>query len=160
MGATADALINQATPDSNGGASHYLYVTPKAGGNNRALLRFQLPDVPVGCAVSSATLELYDDPPTTGRTIEVYRADPAVPWTESGVTWNVQPPTAGTPATSSPPSSPGYQMWTVTDQVRLLYSAGNNGFVVKDRNEGDDDYKQTYLSRAGWSPPRLTVTWG
>ena len=57
--ATADAWINSGSPSDNKGSDSILKVMSKSGGNLRALVRFNLPKMPQGCNVESATLRLY-----------------------------------------------------------------------------------------------------
>jgi hypothetical protein len=158
--AVGDTWINEASPNTNVGTDYHVQVSSQAASNARGLVRFSLPGLPTGCAVSSADFRLYNDSPAAGRTIEVYRVDPTAPlWTETGVTWATRPPAVGTAATSVTGAS-GYQSWTVTSQVGLIYSSGiDNGFLVRDQTEGGTNPRQYYQSRAGGSPPRLVLSW-
>jgi hypothetical protein len=155
-----DTWINEASPNANVGTDYHVQVSSQAAGNARGLVRFTLPALPAGCAVSSAAFSLYNDSPAAGRTIQVFRVDPtAPPWTEAGVTWTTRPPAVGAAATSVVGAS-GYQTWTVTAQVGLIYGSGvDNGFLVRDQTEGGSNPRQYYQSRAGGSPPRLVLTW-
>jgi hypothetical protein len=58
-------------------------------------------------------------------------------------------------------TSAGWQTWTVTDHVREQLRAGNNGFVLQDRNEGAGAVEQIYedLQNATY-PPTLVLVWG
>ena len=161
----ADAWIDQGSPAQNNGADSNLHVRSKAPGgspaNQRALVRFALPALPAGCALTAATLRLYNNSPLPGRTIAVYQADPAAPaWTENGVTWVNQPPTAGT-AVTSVTAAAGWQQWAVTAQVHAHYADPNNGFLIRDQTENHPGGpRQSYLSRESGSDPALVLSWG
>jgi predicted ribosomally synthesized peptide with SipW-like signal peptide len=100
VGATRDAWISQSSPAQNKGTDSALYVTSKSGNaNERSLVYFSLPALPVGCSVTSATLRLYNESPVGGRSIQALRITAA--WTENGVTWTNQPATTGTAAVST-----------------------------------------------------------
>jgi large repetitive protein len=75
------------------------------------------------------------------------------------VTWNNRPGTTGAPATSA--SGSGWRSWTVTSLVQSMYSAANDGFVLKDQTEGVGSFRQNYASREDApNDPQLVVNWG
>jgi hypothetical protein len=76
------------------------------------------------------------------------------------VTWNNQPATTGTAATTS--SGSGYRQWTVTSQVQAMYAAGaNHGFLIRDASESGGGAEQQFHSREkGESMPQLVITFG
>jgi hypothetical protein len=157
--AVADTGINQAAPTQNNGSAANLFVQSASGsGNRRSLVRFDLPTMPTGCTVTAATLSLYNQSPTPARVIEVSAA--ATSWTEDAVTWNTQPATTGTAATSITVVGAGAQSWTVTSLVQAQYSGSNNGFVLRDRTENAAvSSNQIYRSReSGSNPPQLVIT--
>jgi hypothetical protein len=159
--ATADTSVAQARDDSTAWNLTSLYVWAKNNDNVRALVRFSLPSRPTGCVLTAATLQVYNAVPVSGRVIEVWRMDPATPWTEAAVRWATTPPTAGSAVTSTTTSTVGFQSWTVTSLVAAQYANGNNGFLMKDSIEtGVGSTMQTYSSREGTQPPNLTLTWG
>jgi large repetitive protein len=159
--ASVDTSVAQARDDSTAWNLTSIYVWAKNNDNVRALVSFPLPARPTGCVLTGATLQLYNSVPQTGRVIEVWRLDPATPWTEAGVRWATVPATAGTSAVSTTTAVVGWQSWTVTTQVAAQYANGNNGFLLKDNNEaGVGSTMQTYSSREGTQPPKLTLTWG
>jgi hypothetical protein len=164
--ATADSYVNQANPTSvGGGADTYVVVTSQLGSARRVYVRFDtMPDVPSRCTVTSATLQLWADSQVGGRTLEAYRADPTVIWTEGGLHWDNKPAGLGTPVPVVMPNSDQYVVWTVTDHVKAIYalgSGGNNGFMVRDQTETGGGAWQQFNSRDAFSnKPLLTVTWG
>lgn len=157
LNAVADSWIDQGSSSSNKGTDSTLKVMSKSGSNLRALVRFDLPDLAEGCAVSSATLRLNATSSRSGRTLQAIRV--AAPWTENAVTWGNQPATTGTPATTS--SGSGWRTWTVTQQVNAMYTANaEHGFLVRDANE-NNDHEQQFRSREGGSnAPQLVLTIG
>ncbi len=157
--ATADTYVDQTAATTNYSTNTNLLVRSRTtNGNARALLQFTLPTVPANCAVSSATLQVYNATPTTGRTIDVYRA--AAAFTASTVTWNTQPATTGTAVGSTTTATAGTQSWTVTAHVQAMYTT-NNGFVLRDRTESAATAQlQTYRSQNNaTNKPQLVVNW-
>jgi predicted ribosomally synthesized peptide with SipW-like signal peptide len=158
--AGADAWIDQAAPSSNLGADSVLKVTTKGPNlNTRALVQFNLPSLPAGCSVTTATLRMHNKSPVSGRTLAAYANSAA--WTENGVTWANQPGTTGSASTAATPSSAGWMQWDVTSQVQGMYSGSNNGFSVRDQTENGPGVEQQFDSReAGINLPELVVTFG
>jgi hypothetical protein len=153
--AVADAWIDQSSTSTNKGDDSVLKVMSKSGGNLRALVRYNLPAIPSGCVLDTATLRLYAGSSASGRTLQALRVNAS--WTETGVTWSNQPATTGTAVTTT--SGNGYRSWTVTSAVSAMYSSGsNNGFLIRDATESQDAEQQFYAREKGESPPQLVVT--
>jgi hypothetical protein len=157
--ANADSWVDRGSPSSNKGADSILKVMSKGPSHDvRSLLRFNLPSIPAGCAVKTATLRLYSASWKDGRTLQALRLNGS--WSEGGVTWDNQPATTGTAATAT--SGSGYREWDVKAQVAAMYDPGaNHGFLVRDAAEGQDS-EQQFNSREKGSdnPPQLLVTFG
>lgn len=164
--ATADSYVNQADAASVGGGSDtYIVVTSQFGSARRVFVRFDtMPTVPSRCTITGATLRLWADSQIAGRTLEAYRADPTVTWTEAGLNWSNQPAGLGSAVPVVMPNSDQYVVWTVTDHVKSIYAlgtGGNNGFMVRDQTETGGGAWQQFNSRDAFSnKPQLTVTWG
>lgn len=161
--ADADSFIDQANPTaSSGGTATFLVVTPQAGAVRRTLVRFPMPPIPNRCTVTAATVRIFAESQTAGRTLGVYRADPTVtPWTEAALSWNTQPAALNPAVPAVMPNSDQYVQWTVTDLVKDIYALGNNGFVVRDQDETGPGAWQQFASRSAvGSEPRLQVFWG
>ena len=129
----------------------------------RTMVRFALPALPVGCTVTSATLRLYNQNATSGRTIEALRITEA--WQELTVNGNNIPATDGPAATSQVQGAGQYQDWTVTTQVQAMFGS-NHGFLIRDGTEGGGLFtsaaQQEYQSREGTNDardPELVITW-
>jgi hypothetical protein len=153
----ADSWIEQSGPSSNKGSDGILKVMSKSGNSNlRALVRFDLPAIPAGCVVDTATLRLYAASASgSQRTLQALRLNGS--WTEGGVTWSNQPATTGTAATTT--SGSGYRQWSVAAMVGAMYSSGqNNGFLIRDATEGQDAEQQFHAREKGDNPPQLVVT--
>jgi hypothetical protein len=160
-----DVFTDQAAPATSYSATTALHVQSGAGANRRTYLRFTLPTVPRHCELTAAQLRLRASAPTGGRTVDVYRADPAQnpQWTSEGLTWSNQPAPVGTRAGSASLAAAGIQTWNVTAHALALYAGTNNGFVLMDRTEGQNGpFRQTYdeQSTAGGTPAVLRLTWG
>lgn len=127
---------------------------------------FVLPGVPAHCDLVGAQLSYYNKTPAPGRNIDVYRGNPAYTpfWTAATITWGNQPPNPLGPAatTSLTTSTPGWQRWDVTAHVLSQYAAGNNGFVLMDREAyASPGVEQIYYDRQNATyTPRLVLTWG
>ncbi len=161
--ATADSYVDQNSPTANAGTTSDLFVMSKSGNaNRRTLVRFTLPTIPSGCSVVGASLKLFSTAAVTGRTIDLYSAAATPAWTETGVNWNNHPATAG--AATGLASAAGALTWDATSQVQAMYSGTNNGFILRDRTEGDAaSPEQKYQSREGTpdtQDPQLRVSWG
>ena len=156
----ADTYVDQAAATTNYNTNTNLLVRSRSANRNaRALIRFTLPTVPTNCTVSSATLQVYNATPSTGRTIDVYRA--AAAWTTTTVNWNTQPATTGTAVGSLTTPAAGTQSWDVTAHVQAMYTT-NNGFVLRDSAESFSAtaLQQTYRSvESATNKPQLVVNW-
>jgi CSLREA domain-containing protein len=157
LNASADAWIDQGSPSNNNGSDSNLKVMSKGPSSNlRALVRFNLPALPAGCVVSTATLRVYAASAASGRTLQALRVDGA--WTEGGLTWNNQPPAS---AAASTTSGSGYRQWAVAAQVQSMYTSGqNNGFLIRDAVENQDAEQQFNSREKGENLPQLVVTFG
>jgi hypothetical protein len=162
--ADRDTYVDQnSVTTATGGTGTTMNVQSRnSSRNQRALVGFTLPTKPSSCSVTAATLKLTDSTSDSGRSIDVLQISPSATWSETAVTWNTQPATTGTAATSS--SLSGNQSWTVTSQVQAMYgSTGpNNGFLLKDQTESSSSAKtQVYSTReAATNKPTLEVTFG
>jgi CSLREA domain-containing protein len=162
VSASADSWVDEHDPAKNFGTDQELKVrsaTPGHAARSRALVRFDLPALPLGCDVQDATLRLEAGGGTDGRTLRVARL--ASGWTEGDVTWNNQPPTVVGVAVAA--SQVGTVEWAVTSQVQQLYSAPENqGFRIWDASENDTDSEQSFYSReaGGNPPPQLLISFG
>lgn len=154
---SADTHVRQNPSTSNFGTTTTLLVRSAGGNNRRALVTFTLPTLPAGCAVTAATLRLFQSATEGTRTLEVLRAASA--WTETGATWNNQPAAAGTAVAGT--NGAGWRDFAVTQHVLDLYGGGNFGFVVRDSAESSPtDEQQTIHSREGANDPQLVLTIG
>ena len=119
------------------------------------LVRFALPAaIPEGCRVGSASLRLFAASATQGRVLHASQV--ATAWSESAVTWNTQPQTAGAPAATA--SGAGTRVWDVTAQVQAMYdSAALHGFLIRDAAENGDAEQSFHSREKGESAPVLTV---
>jgi hypothetical protein len=162
--ADRDTYVDQNTATTaTGGTGTTMNVQSRnSNRNQRALVGFTLPTKPAACSVVTATLKLNATVSDSGRTLEASQILPSATWSETAVTWNSQPATTGTAATTS--SALGLRSWTVTSQVQAMYGStnANNGFLVKDQTESSASAKmQTYSTREGSSnKPVLEVTFG
>ncbi len=159
--ADADAYVKGDRPTSNTGTLDMLLVEAGSGSRWRPLVRFPLPAQPSGCTITSAKLRLNATASDGGRTIEAFQV--ASVWTETGVTWDNQPPTTGTASTAT--SALGWVEWQVTLQVQAMYAGSNYGFLLKDQAEGQSSssFRQNYDSREATNSanrPQLLVTFG
>ena len=160
--ADGDSYVDQGSPTSTGGGSAtYLVVTGQASAVRRMFVRFPaLPTIPAGCTMT-ATLRIFAESQIAGRTLGAYRVDPTVAaWTEAALNWNNQPAAVGPAATVVMPSTDQYIDWSVTTLVQSMYSAGSNGFVVRDQDETGGGAWQQFNSRAvATNKPVLVVVW-
>ena len=156
--ANVDSWVDQASANSNFGNDQILKVKRESGNKaNRALVRFILPAVPSGCSVTGATLRLYADSASTGRTLRALRLNAS--WAENSVRWNTQPGTTGAAATTT--SVSGWNQWSVTSQVQAMYSGSNNGFQIRFDVETNPAAEMQFHARnKGSEHPELRITFG
>lgn len=160
---SADTSSYQTQATTNYGANTSIGTVSANNGNARSFVRFPLPALGSFCTVTAATLRLYANAVAAGRTIDVYRVDPAAPvWTEGGLTWNNQPLPAGTAVSTASLNAVGWQQWTVTGEVQTLYTGTNNGFYIRDSvdNMSPGSATQQWDSKEGTNKPQLLITWG
>jgi len=156
-----DSWTDSGAPGVTHGSDTYLKVSPSASATARVWIRFSWAR-PAGCFLTSAQLRVRVRTPASGRTIDVYRGDPQAPqWTSGAITWGNQPSGIGTRVGAASLGAAGWQTWTVTDHVREQVAAGNNGFVLQDRNEGFGTAEQIYedLQNVTYKP-ELVLVWG
>ncbi len=154
--ANGDSWVDSGSTGSNKGSDSILKVMSKSGGNLRALVRFNLPTMPAGCSVESATLRMYAKSAAGGRTLQVLRLGGS--WTEGGVTWANQPATTGSAVTTT--SGTGYREWNVAGMVQGMYTGSNNGFLVRDASENQDAEQQFNSREASTDRPQLVLKFG
>jgi hypothetical protein len=153
--ADEDSYVDENAPASNYGNAASLQVQSRQGGRNRrTLVHFPIPAGSL-CTVASATLRLWATSASGGRTLQAYEA--AVPWTEGTVTWLTQPPTTGSPSTTT--SAAGWIQFDVTSQVQSMLLL-NAGFLVKDASESQNPpaTQQLSSSEAASYRPELVIT--
>ncbi len=165
VGASADTTGYQQNPTTMYGSGVDTGVGSASGANGRVLVKFTLPALGAHCDITAATLRLYAHTPQAGRTIDVYRVDPAAPaWSEGTTNWNNQPVTTGTAVGVASLASAGWQQWTVTSLVTSMYAGTNSGFLLRDRTESSGTpYWQLYAARENATAanrPQLVLTWG
>jgi hypothetical protein len=160
VSANADSWIDQNSAGNNFGSDSTLKIQAKSNNNFRALVRFAQPaSIPAGCVVQSATLRMYVDSATSGRTLQALRINAA--WAENSVTWSNQPATTGAAATTPSGSGSGYRQWIVTSQVQAMYAGTNHGFLIRDSANGGSGFEQQLNSREkGENMPQLVITFG
>ena len=131
---------------------------PLVGENARAMFRFNLPDDSADCVLESATLRLYNESPTEGRTLT---ATPlGASWLESSVTWFNQPGLLQGAAAVSSTVRHGYTEFDVKEHVLAMLEAGvSHGWSLRDANENDPEGgDQSLLSREmPQDPPDQTL---
>jgi len=153
---TADAWVRQDQANSAFGIQTTMQVQSRNGNRNRrALVRFVLPSAPSRCVLASATLRVFANGSTAGRTVQVQAA--SATWTEA-VTWNTQPAVGG--ALASAGVGTGWRTWNVSTIVTGQYLGTNRGLVLRDAVESSGSAAtQTYQTREGTNDPELVLTW-
>ena len=125
------------------------------------LVQFNLPTIPAGCTFSSATLELFAETVTAGRTMNVSRA--ATIWSNPSVHAEATNPRRRAPPWVSRTAGTGWESWAVTSLVQSQYAGPNYGFVVQDSVESQPGVRscRSSAARSTTSPekPKLTVSW-
>ena len=131
---------------------------PVVGQNARTLIRFPVPGDANDCVLESATLRLFADGMTEGRTLHAIPL--AEPFRESTLTWTSQPDTldAGPAATSA---GEGYREWDVKAHVEAMLESGvSHGWQIRDAHESDQENggDQSFASReTPQDPPEISL---
>lgn len=158
-----DAALFQVTPNTNEGASIYLYASSTLNDLNRSVLKFDFSALPSGATISAATLSLYRAGGATGavgRTYCLYELT-QTGWVELEVTWNSYKTGSAwtTPggdytttdgASLTVPSAPNWMGWNVLALVQHFRSAHGKvaHFLLKDETEGTaSNYYSYFWSR-------------
>jgi large repetitive protein len=157
--ADADTYSNDGAKTTTHGTE--INIWTRGGADKaRAFVRFTLP-AKGSCTLASATLELFGSSGTTDGTTRVLVANRAASsWGESTLTWNNQPGTSGTAATTTVVDGFfGWSSWTVTANVSAMYaSGGETSFVVVDSVEtGNNRHYTRFDSREGTNKPKLVL---
>lgn len=154
---TADTVVRQDLPTTAAGTGSSVAIQSGKDANWRALVRFNLPTDTGTCSIS-ASLRLYLHTGVAGRSVVANRA--TATWGETTVTWNTQPATGTTSATSAGFTAIGWVPVDVSALVSQQYAQGNNGFVLRDSVENKNPGAETnyFYSREGTYPPQLVLT--
>jgi hypothetical protein len=149
-----DSWVSQSASSSNFGNDSILKVKSQGGGNERALVHFDLPPIPPGCKLISASLRLYAASAAEGHTLEAVRI--ASDWSELGVTWGNQPATAGATATTQ--SGLETREWNVLAQTLDMYALGDHGFLIRDSGQNGGGEQSFHSGEKGPEhPPELVL---
>ena len=153
-----DNHVEENSPNTVNDPTHLdLHIHSKAGNAGRGFIDFPMPSVPANCQVASAVLNLDMQTFDVGRTIEVQRATAA--WDESTITWNNQPAVTGPVATAV--TAGPVMDFTLTQQVKDIYTGTNFGFRLRDSDEttSTDAKNEPYSKEEPGLAPELTISW-
>ncbi|HUW19930.1 MAG TPA: DNRLRE domain-containing protein [Sedimentisphaerales bacterium] len=171
---TDDTYVDEPDTGPHGG-SPFLYAGDTIeglGGACRTFLRFQLPELPPGAAITHAQLCLYSqqsEPAALKRTIAAYSVPPEIVWDEETATWANPPGFAWSynPAPTDSVTSnfwPGWTYWNVTADVEYAYAGGIPLYSAALIMEGEPDnvwnafYSKEQPLEANYSP-RLNIVY-
>lgn len=138
---------NDANTNYGTGTQNAAFVLPGNNGGlnvNRALLHFDLSNIPAGAIILSAKLNLYALGPVgslsghTGTNNSAVLQRVIQPWADNTVTWNNQPNTTTQNAVLLPSSTHALQDYLNIDVALLvedMISTNNYGFLLKLINE-------------------------
>lgn len=165
LSVVADAEVRRFQPNTNFGTLQTLQVDPAVLTTTRALLRFDVSQLPVGSTIAAANLRLCETQGNSagaGHTHTIQRA--ASTWTELGVTWSNQPPVSATvTATQIVPPSASCVFTDVSPDVQSWVGGANNyGWMLSDQQETLLGGATQYASREHNSVthrPQLVVTY-
>ena len=155
---SADTFVSSAVPSRNYGNGTILVVQP----GNTSYIRFNLATLPMGAAVSKATLRLYVDAVVKRGTFDVYQLNNS--WSENALTYNTPPPPLGVSATGGHPisvSASSRNQFLLIDVTALVQgwangSIVNNGVALASSDTGNFsfDSKESLLTGNG---PELEI---
>lgn len=160
-----DSFVSEANPTENNVNASYLRVGNKDGKAWYSYIRFtELPDIPEGYQLSSATLKLTMRPnQTTASRISVLRVTSA--WNSREVTWDNRPRADYPEAYQEFTNDFSAYYFDVVSQVMPwyynTYNGDNYGLLVRYSSGVVDDYNSFYSSDCGNSSlaPALSITY-
>ena len=164
----ADAFVKKDQPNENKGTNAFMAVDGNATKIRRSFVKFDLPSIPAGSTVNSATftlcfLQKTSQTAARGRIHELHRTTST--WTETGVTWNNQPTVAASVTnTIAVPSTSQCVYFSVTADVQAwVNGTGNNGWRLNDQDEtAKGRFGTDYVTREqadASQRPKLDVTY-
>jgi hypothetical protein len=106
--------------------------------NHRSFVQFDISAIPAGKTIFSASLDLYmETAPTASRNDDAHRISSG--WAEGTITWNNQPPVAGSPTSSiaTGTTSLVWKSWDVKSDVAAFMAGtySNYGWRIRDQVE-------------------------
>jgi len=131
LGGTAlvafDCYVDQSAPTTN-----YNTNPLKVRTINSAFILFPLTEFKDSSAITSASLNLYNNSVVAGDTLDAERLTD-VGWAETDPTWNNQPASTATNKASQTMVASDWNTWTITDMLKDALDAGQNclGVVIK-----------------------------
>lgn len=142
------------------GTFNYIYCGTNNTGSIyfRALMGFDLSQIPAGSTINSATLYLrhVDDPDIYTRTLtfDLYRVTGT--WTQEACTWNTQPAVEAIPTYSGLTMAAyhdgdKWESYSITALFQEMFVNGNDSIELRDHNEGTDTYSQRRFIAREWS---------
>jgi PKD repeat protein len=147
--ATADARVNEGSPNSNAGTATELRVRSEVGGSYHSYLRFDLTGL--SGTVTSAKLRLFctDGSPVGGVFFPTSNV-----WTETGINWTNKPAATGSQVASVGTVATG--AWVEVDVTTAIGAPGVVNFLMTSTSTNS----ALYSSREGTNRPELVVTTG
>ncbi|MGH2560492.1 MAG: DUF7594 domain-containing protein [Thermomicrobiales bacterium] len=148
--ANADALVQEARPDSRYGSSSQLKTEAGSDPDIESYVRFDLNGL--SGVVQSATLRVYvpdrtDYGTSNGPAVFIANND----WTETGITWNNRPARSTTPRDDRGALTPG--SWVEFDVLGYVDGNGTYTFVLATTSNDS----AIFSSRNGADPPQLVI---
>jgi len=174
-----DASIRGYWPDRNfhDGIKFYVYTWTHSGnrGPGRALIDFDLTQIPSNAMITNASLSLYSsggtdldlaDHSTRSGSNASYIERITAPWEESTVTWDTQPTTTTTNRVSLPATTSVDQDFLNMDVTQLVGdmvadSSNNHGFMMRLQTEVEYRNLSFYTSdyTDALKRPKLEITY-
>jgi hypothetical protein len=158
---TADAYVRDGSAGTNFGHDTTLQVKdqPGSGNTRRSFLRFDLSSL-TG-KVRTATLRLFGNH-TMGSTFDVCEAVPSNTWSETGITWNNQPPRTDFLAATEITTTAQYYEWDVSFLIDGQLTAGiSQASMALTLEQPTNNAPDTFNSReASTNRPQLVVVTG
>ena len=147
--ASGDTVVDNQSPDTNFGSEPTLEIEQEEADIRRALIGFDVTEIPEGRTVASATLQIFQiDASEEGALISFVDGE----WSESETTWSSAPP-VGAPIT---PLAGG--AGAAVAEVDVTSAVTGNGFVSLYLTTESDDGLDFESREGGQSPPTLVIT--
>jgi acid phosphatase type 7 len=147
--ASGDTVVDNQSPDTNFGSEPTLEIEQEEADIRRALIGFEVTDIPEGSTVAAVTLQIFQiDASEEGALVSFVDGE----WSEGETTWSSAPPVG---ASITPLAG---RVGGAVVEVDVTSAVTGNGVVSLYLTTESDDGLDFESREGGQSPPTLVIT--